>query len=440
MLPAEPPPAEPPSANGPAPALGPAPPHTGAVTGVWELLTFLRDPDYARRRFDELGDVFETVIAGQPQVFVRGPEPVADLMTQAPALEGWWPPSVSQLLGPFSLSNRNGDSHLARRRAVGRLFSPQALRGFAPGIARICDTVVDDLAAAAQPQPLAPWMRPFAFQVIAEEVLTLSPAGRAGLYDDFEIWTRGLFSLPFAYPASRLARALAARRRLIGRILGLLPSLTVLVGACDEAGLPLNDADLADQLLLLLFAGYETTASSLTLAVALLLQHPASLAWLQEELDTVPWHPDAPDLEQLETLPRLNAVIKEVLRLVPPVGGLFRRAIAPVRLGPYTIAPGRVIQVDITATQRHGKACSDGETFRPERHLEAPPAGSAYLPFGIAPRVCLGRPLAELELRLLLTRLLQTLRFTLEPGQDLTLEAIPTPRPRSGLLVRVERR
>jgi cytochrome P450 len=99
-----------------------------------------------------------------------------------------------------------------------------------------------------------------------------------------------------------------------------------------------------------------------------------------------------------------------------------------------------VIQVDITATQRHGKACGDGETFRPARHLEAPPAGSAYLPFGIAPRVCLGRPLAELELRLLLTRLLQTLRFTLEPGQDLTLEAIPTPRPRSGLLVRVERR
>ena len=154
MPPAKPPLAEPPPASGPATAPGPAPPHTGAVTGVWELLTFLRDPDYARRRFAELGDVFETVIAGQPQVFVRGPEPVADLMTQATALEGWWPPSVSQLLGPFSLSNRNGDSHLARRRAVGRLFSPQALRGYAPGIARICDAVVDDLAAAAQPQPL----------------------------------------------------------------------------------------------------------------------------------------------------------------------------------------------------------------------------------------------------------------------------------------------
>jgi len=417
-----------------------APPHTGAVTGVLELLSFLRDPGFARRRFAELGDVFETVIGGQPQVFARGPQAVADLMTQASALEGWWPASVSQLLGPFSLSNRNGESHLARRRAVGRLFSALALRGYAPGIARICDRMVQDLAIASQPLPLAHWMRPFAFQVIAEEVLSLSPEGRAGLYDDFEIWTQGLFSLPIAYPSSRLARAMAARRRLIRRILSLLPTLSALAGACDEAGLPLSDPDLADQLLLLLFAGYETTASSLTLAVLLLLQHPACLAWLQQELDTVPWHPDAPDLDQLDNLPRLNAVIKEVLRLVPPVGGLFRRVIAPVRLGPYTIAPGRVIQVDITASQRHGEAFTDGETFRPERHLEVSPPGSAYLPFGVAPRVCLGRPLAELELRLLLTRLLQSLHFTLEPQQDLSLEVIPTPRPRSGLLVRVERR
>jgi cytochrome P450 len=421
------------------PADSSPPPHTGAVTGVLELLAFLRDPGYASRRFAQLGDVFETVIAGQPQVFARGPEVVAELTSQASALEGWWPASVSQLLGPLSLANRNGDAHLARRRAVGRLFSARALRGYAPGIARLCDGVVDSLVAAPQPTPLASWMRPFAFQVIAEEVLGLPPEEREGLYAEFEIWTRGLFSFPIAYPTSPLARAKGARRRLIHRLQGLLPSLQVLADACDEAGLPLRDADLADQLLLLLFAGYETTASSLTLAVQLLLGHPATLAWLQEEIASVPWPPEDEVLDQLETLPRLNAVIKEVLRLVPPVGGLFRRAIAPVRLGGCTIAPGRVIQVDIRATQRDSRAFPDGEAFRPERHLEGPPPAAASLPFGVAPRVCLGKPLAELEMRLLLTRLLGALRFTLEPRQDLTLEVIPTPRPRDGLLVRVER-
>ncbi|MFM7170318.1 MAG: hypothetical protein ACKOYH_05625 [Cyanobium sp.] len=75
-----------------------APPHTGAITGVLELLAFLRDPGFAGRRFAQLGDVFETVIAGQPQVFVRGGKPVAELMSQSTALEAWWPASVSGLL------------------------------------------------------------------------------------------------------------------------------------------------------------------------------------------------------------------------------------------------------------------------------------------------------------------------------------------------------
>jgi cytochrome P450 len=338
------------------------------------------------------------------------------------------------------LANRNGEAHLARRRAVGRLFSTQALKGYAPGIARLGATMVTAISATPQPVPLANWMRRFAFQVIAAEVLALPPEGQEGLFNDFETWTRGLFSVPIAYPTSRFARAKAARRRLIHRLHRLLPSLTVLVGACDEAGLPLNDADLADQLLLLLFAGYETTASSLTLAVLLLLQHPTILRWLLEEIDTVPWPPEGPALEGLETLPRLNAVIKETLRLVPPVGGLFRRAIAPVQLGPYTIAPGRVIQVDLRGTQRDGQVVDEADAFRPERHLDTPLPGSAYLPFGMAPRVCLGKPLAELEMRLVLTRLLQTQRLTLEPEQDLSLAVIPTPQPRDGLLARVERR
>jgi hypothetical protein len=421
-------------------ALSQAPPHTGAVTGLLELLAFLRDPGFAGRRFAQLGDVFETVLAGQSQVFVRGVGPVAELMGQAGALEGWWPASVSELLGPASLANRNGEAHLARRRAVGRLFSAAALRGYGPGIARLSDGVCTALAAAPQPVALADWMRPFAFLVIAEEVLGLTPEGRAGLYEDFEVWTRGLFSLPIAYPGSRLAGARAARGRLIRRIHGLLPSLTVLVGACDEAGVPLNDADLADQLLLLLFAGYETTASSLTLLVLHLLRHPATLSWLTEELDGVPWPLEGPSVEQLESLPRLNAVIQEVLRLVPPVGGFFRRTVAPVQVGSYTIAAGKVIQVDITGTQRDQRVFADPEAFRPERHLEGTAAGAGAIPFGIAPRVCLGKPLAELEMRLMLTRLLQTLRLTLVPEQGLSLEVIPTPRPRSGLLVRVERR
>jgi cytochrome P450 len=227
---------------------------------------------------------------------------------------------------------------------------------------------------------------------------------------------------------------------LLRRIRSLLPSIEQLKGACDEAGLPLGDDDLVEQLLLLLFAGYETTASSLGCLLLVLLQHPEAIDWLQEEIDALPW-PLAPDqLEQLERAERLDAVVKEVMRLIPPVGGLFRRTTAPVRLLGYAIPAGRVIQVNIAGTHRDPRVYAIPDEFQADRHLRQPLKAPGYIPFGGGPRVCLGRPLAELEVRLLAVRLLQSLRFTLVPRQNLSLETIPTPRPKDGLLVTVQRR
>ena len=78
-----------------------------------------------------------------------------------------------------------------------------------------------------------------------------------------------------------------------------------------------------------------------------------------------------------------------------------------MQLGCYTIAAGRMIQVAITASQRDGQVFAEPEAFRPGRHLKGAAPGAAYLPFGLAPRVCLGKPLAELELRQLTVRLLK---------------------------------
>jgi len=99
-----------------------------------------------------------------------------------------------------------------------------------------------------------------------------------------------------------------------------------------------------------------------------------------------------------------------------------------------------VIQVNISGTHRDPRVYEMPEQFQADRHLRHPLKAPGYIPFGGGPRVCLGRPLAELEVRLLAVRLLQILQFTLTPGQDLSLETIPTPRPRDGLLVAVKRR
>ena len=408
-------------------------PNTGAVTGFKETLDFFRDPGFAQRRFDTYGDVFETKLLGQPIVFIRGDRAIGDLFDQSDALEGWWPESVKQLLGRRSLANRSGPAHKARRRVVGQLFSSAALTRYAPSIMGLIDELADELIAADGPVPLAPRMRRFAFSVIATTVLGLDAESREALFVDFEIWTKALFSIPVAIPGTPFARAMASRQRLLNRIKAVLNEgsnqggLDLISGGLDEAGIPLDDDDLAEQLLLLLFAGYETTASSLSCLFRALLTQPQVLQWLLPELLAATW-PAATNPQSV----RLDATVLEVMRQTPPVGGFFRRSLRSVELAEIEVPQNSVIQVVLSpASAADG---SDLAEFRPQRHLDGS-FDQALLPFGGGERVCLGKALAELEIRLMAVGLLQKVQMSLEPDQDLSLQLVPSPTPRSGLIV-----
>jgi Cytochrome P450 len=428
-------------------------PSTPALSGVLETLAFFRDPDFANTRFERYGDVVETRLLGQRTVFIRGGQAIGDLFAQSDAVQGWWPDSVRELLGPLSLANRNGADHKARRRVVGQLFASAALKRYGPSIVALVNELSQELIASAAPMALVPKLRRFAFSVIASTVLGLDPVDRDALFVDFETWCQGLFSLPLALPGSPYARARQARQRLLRRLGTVLKTtqaamgsgvplaadgLDLLAGGLDEVGLPLSDDDMAEQLLLLLFAGYETTASALSCLLLTLLQHPAELAWLQEELDSLPWPPEegeAAAATDALRAPRLDAVVKEVMRLTPPVGGFFRRTKQPIALAGVLVPADRVVQVSIAASQRHGADPEDLAMFRPQRHLAGDTAVT-WLPYGGGERVCLGKALAELEIRLLAVGLLKQLTLELEGDQDLTLRVIPSPSPADGLLVR----
>ena len=403
-------------------------PTTGAVTGLGETLAFFRDPSFSQRRFSELGDVFETKLLAQSIVFIRGERAIGDLLKQEESLQGWWPESVRQLLGSKSLANRSGADHKARRRVVGQLFSSAALSRYTPDIEALVNDLAQDLQQADGPIPLAARMRRFAFTVIATTVLGLDIANRDALFTDFEIWTRALFSIPLALPGTPFARALAARQRLLARLKTVLQTsnaerkggLDLLSGGLDEAGLPLDDDDLVEQLLLLLFAGYETTASSLSCLFRALLLNPEVEQWLIQDLNSC----DRPS--------RLDATVLEVMRMTPPVGGFFRRNTQSIELANVAIPQGKVIQVVLSSSDATDQ--TDLEVFRPQRHLDGS-FQQTLLPFGGGERVCLGKALAELEIRLMAVGLLQRVQLHLEPDQDLNLQLIPSPTPRDGLLV-----
>jgi cytochrome P450 len=416
-------------------------PSTGAVSGILEAVGFFRDPSFASRRFETYGDVFETTLIGQRLVFVRGDEAIEDLFQQSDAVQGWWPSSVRTLLGSRSLANRNGPAHKARRRVVGQLFAAAALRRYSPQIIAMVNNLADEVASTKSPIALADRMRRFAFSVIATTVLGLDGSDRDALFVDFEIWTKALFSLPVAIPGSPFAKALQARARLLSKLQQVLADadgrrggLDLLAGGLDEAGLPLSDEDLVEQLLLLLFAGYETTASSLSCLMRKLLLQPELLLWLQEELNGLVWPPSDDPANSYDPgkAPRLQAVVNEVMRMTPPVGGFFRITTRPIALAGVEIPEGRVIQVALASSNRHG--AGDLEKFRPQRHLDGS-LQKSLLPFGGGERVCLGKALAELEIRLMTVGLLKQVSFSLCSDQDLDLQLIPSPSPKDGLLV-----
>jgi cytochrome P450 len=226
--------------------------------------------------------------------------------------------------------------------------------------------------------------------------------------------------------------------------------LDLLSGGLDEAGLPLADDDVVEQLLLLLFAGYETTASSLSCLMAAVLQHPEVLPWLRPELEDLPWPPPAAQAVSAydePTAPRLAALVQEVMRLNPPVGGFFRRTTRPLVLDGVAVPAGKVVQVALAASNRYRPddtaeppapgPSDDLDQFRPERHLQPGGSGLTLLPFGGGERVCLGKALAELEIRLMAVGLLRQLELQLDPpDQDIRLQLVPSPSPRGGLRVR----
>jgi len=404
-----------------------------------------RDPAFAKSRFDRHGNVFETSLLGQLMVFIQGGQAIGDLLSQPDAIEGWWPQSVQQLLGSHSLANRNGASHRARRRVVAQLFSASALQRYSPGIINMVEDLADELQAAKSPLPLAERMRRFAFSVIASTVLGLEGDDRDELFFDFEIWTRALFSIPIALPGSPFAKALKARKRLLEKLRQVLSQpvngkggLDLLAGGLDEAGIPLTDEDLVEQLLLLLFAGYETTASALSCLMRELLLNPPVETWLREEIEGLCW-PPAPELATIaydpNNAPKLDAIVSEVMRLTPPVGGFFRRTKRPLVIDGVAVPENRVVQVALAASNRHGTG--DLETFRPQRHLEDG-CSVTLMPFGDGERVCLGKSLAELEIRLMVVGLFRKLRLGVIPDQDFTLQQLPSPTPRDGLLVKVQ--
>ena len=219
--------------------------------------------------------------------------------------------------------------------------------------------------------------------------------------------------------------------------------LAMLMAARDkESGEPMGERELIDEVMTLIVAGHETTASGLNWTWYLLSQHPQIEARLHAEVDgTAPLA--APSLAEMESLSYTQQVINEALRLYPPGWVLSRRTIEADVLGGYPVPPRTDVLLPLYLVHRHPRFWRDPDRFWPERFApehEAERPRFAYMPFAAGPRHCIGETFALYEMLMHLYKVARRYRLTYVPDKPLELEAQINLRTRYPLHMRLEAR
>lgn len=218
--------------------------------------------------------------------------------------------------------------------------------------------------------------------------------------------------------------------------------LSRLVRAEDE-GDRLSDVEICDHVLTLLFAGHDTTTSTISFMLHELARHPHELALLQTEIDeTLGGAPPTPG-QLFDGLPRLEAVLAETLRLYPAAWWGPRRVHRGFDFAGHAIPAGALVHYSSWVTHRLPDLFPDPEAFLPDRFtsgaVAALPKG-AYVPFGAGPRICVGKRFGELEVKTIAVRLLQRFHPELQAGYRLLTRQAPTLSPRNGMPMRMRAR
>jgi len=287
--------------------------------------------------------------------------------------------------------------------------------------------------------------------------LTLEIVLRAIFGRDLDRLTRELGANPFEVVSREPARDLqfAYRFRSLTKVVAQLIAqrraepeehfdyLAMLMSARDkESGAPMGERELIDEVMTLIVAGHETTASGLNWTWYLLSQHPEAEARLHAEIDAAP-ELATPGLAQMEALGYTRQVVDEALRLYPPGWLLSRRTIEADVLGGYPVPAGTNVLLPLYLVHRHPAFWKDPEAFSPERFApeqEAERSRFAYMPFAAGPRHCIGESFALYEMLMHLYKVARRYRLIWVPDKPLELEAQINLRTRFPLHMRLERR
>ena len=356
---------------------------------------------------------------------------------------------VKILLGK-GLMTSEGELWKRQRYMMQPLFHRRVITEFAQLIATANDRFIarwEQLAGRGELVNLTDEMSELTLEIVLRSIfgrdldrLTQQLGG-----NPFEVVTREQSrDLQFAYKfrsLTKLVAQLIERRRAEPE--EHFDYVAMLMAARDkETGEPMGARELIDEIMTLIVAGHETTASGLNWSWYLLSQHPEAEARLHAELDAAP-ELAAPTLAETEALAYTSQVVNEALRLYPPGWLLSRRTIGADLLGGFEVPAGTNVLLPLYLLHRHPRYWKEPDRFWPERFApehEAERPRFAYMPFAAGPRHCIGETFALYEMLMHLYKVARRYRLVHVPDKPLELEAQINLRTRHPLHVRLEAR
>jgi cytochrome P450 len=400
----------------PRPALGSstALPPGPRTPGFVQLVGYARDPlgflSVLQRRH---GDIFSVRFPYFGRiVYVAEPQLVKALFTGDPAVFHAGEANATVLepaLGPNSVLTLDDGPHLRQRKLLLPPFHGERVRHYGELIAEVTRREMESWPVG-KPFALRPHTQRITLAVIMRAVFGVHDEQRLRrfelLIDEFARRVGLIASIPPLRrnlgPLSPWGRFVRSRRALDAFIYEEIALrraesgheerddvLSLLLGARDEEGEPMNDRELRDEMVTILGAGHETTATGLAWAIERLTRNPEALARLRDSI--------AAGEEDY-----LGATVKETLRSRPVIVDVGRKLTAPATIGGYELPAGTFVLAAIAALHYRDDAFPAPEQFRPERFLDAKTDNYAWIPFGGGVRRCIGAAFAEYEMRTIL--------------------------------------
>lgn len=383
------------------------------------------------------GDIFATKFIGfQNIVMVSNPQAIQEIFTANSKYfdSGKGNKVLLPLLGEYSMILHDGDYHGRQRRLLLPPFHGERMRAYGN---LICDITSQEMT---QKKIDEHFLARSAMQEISLRVILRAVFGvdEGEVFEQLKQLIGSLFDI-FRYPLTAsfiflpaLQKNLGAwtpwgrfvkQRKQINELLYALiherkaendPSrediLSLMLSARDEAGEPMNDEELRDELMTLLFAGHETTSTALAWALYWIHYLPEVKEKLLQELATLD---DSGDPMLIAKLPYLNAVCCETLRIYPVVLFTFARIVKEtIQIMDYEFPPGTLLSPCIYLTHHREDLYPQPKQFKPERFLERQYSPYEFFPFGGGNRRCLGMAFALFEMKLALATIMS--RYQLE--------------------------